>query len=137
MGIIDDLQLKAEIDYDTIDEFVGHYGLMCDEMEGLALGLEKPEIYERNVGELFRIFHNIKSASGFMKLERMNKASELVESVLEEARASKGPATNDFVNWMLTISDIFNGWRKDLERNAAELSPIQPKILNIPSKITI
>ena len=137
MGIIDDLQLKVEIDYDIIDEFVGHYGLMCDEMEGLALGLEKPDSYKKNVGELFRIFHNIKSASAFMKLDRMNKASELVESVLEEARVSEGPATNDFVNWMLSISDIFSGWRKELEGNAAELSPIQPKILNIPAKITI
>lgn len=135
MGIIETLQ--ADIDYDIIDEFIGHYALMCDEMEGLALGLERPEIYERNVGELFRIFHNIKSASGFMKLDRMNKASELVESVLEDARVSKGPANNDFVNWMLVVNDVFNGWKKELESNAAELSPITPKILNIPSHITI
>ncbi len=135
MGIIDALQ--KEFDYEIIDEFIGHYSLMCDEMEGLALGLEKPEWYARNIGELFRIFHNIKSASGFLKLSRMNKTAELVESVLEEARASKGPATTDFVNWMLSISDVFNGWEKELEANVAELSAIPPKILNIPHKITV
>jgi len=135
MGIIDTLQ--ADIDYEIIDEFIGHYALMCDEMEGLALGLERHELYERNVGELFRIFHNIKSASGFMKLDRMNKASELVESVLEDARASSGAATTDFVNWMLVVNDVFNGWKKELESNAAELSAISPKILNIPEKITL
>ncbi len=135
MGIIDTLQ--KEFDYEIIDEFIGHYSLMCEEMEGLALGLEKPEWYARNIGELFRIFHNIKSASGFLKLTRINKTAELVESVLEEARASAGPATTDFVNWMLSVSDIFNGWEKELESNAAELSSIPPKILNIPHKITI
>jgi chemotaxis protein histidine kinase CheA len=135
MGIIETLQ--ADIDYDIIDEFIGHYALMCDEMEGLILGLEKPEIYERNVGELFRIFHNIKSASGFMKMDRMNKASELVESVLEDARASKGPANNDFINWMLVVNDVFGAWKHQLESNADAISPISPKILNIPQKITI
>jgi chemotaxis protein histidine kinase CheA len=135
MGIIDTLQ--ADIDYDIIDEFIGHYALMCDEMEGLILGLEKPGVYERDVGELFRIFHNIKSASGFMKLDRMNKASELVESVLEEARAAKGPGSQEFINWMLVVNDMFNGWKKQLESNASELSPITYKILNIPTNITI
>jgi two-component system chemotaxis sensor kinase CheA len=135
MGIIDTLQ--ADIDYDIIDEFIGHYALMCDEMEGLILSLEKPDAYERNVGELFRIFHNIKSASGFMKLDRMNKASELVESVLEEARAAKGPASTELINWMLMANDMFNTWKNQLETNSPELSPITPKILNIPSKVTI
>jgi len=135
MGIIDNLQ--KEIDYDIIDEFIGHYALMCDEMEGLILSLEKPESYERNVGELFRIFHNIKSASGFMKLDRMNRASELVESVLEEARAAKGPASQELINWMLVANDMFNSWKNQLETNSPELSPITPKILNIPTKITI
>jgi chemotaxis protein histidine kinase CheA len=135
MGILDSLQ--KEFDYDIIDEFIGHYSLMCDEMEGLALGLEKPELYERNVGELFRIFHNIKSASAFLRLEKMNKAAELVESVLEEARELKGSATTEFVNWMLTINDIFNGWEKELEANVPELSHIPQKILSIPLKITV
>jgi len=135
MGIIDTLQ--ADIDYDIIDEFIGHYALMCDEMEGLILGLEKPELYVRNVGELFRIFHNIKSASGFMKLDKMNKASELVESVLEEARAAKGPAGQELVNWMLVVNDMFNSWKIQLESNADAISAITPKILNIPTNITI
>lgn len=135
MGIIDTLQ--ADIDYDIIDEFIGHYALMCDEMEGLILGLEKPEFYVRNVGELFRIFHNIKSASGFMQMDRMNKASELVESVLEEARELQGPASQELINWMLIANDMFNSWKVQLETNADAISPITPKILNIPSHITI
>lgn len=129
--------LQADISYDIIEEFIGSYATMCDDMEALILGLEKPELYRENITRLFRIFHNIKSASGYMGLDRMHKASEVVESVLEEARALDGRGTHELVNWMLIANDIFGQWRRELETNAIELSAIPPSILKLPSKITI
>lgn len=135
MGVLDALQ--KDFDYDIVDEFAGHYSLMCDEMESLMLDLEKPELYAERVDELFRIFHNIKSATGFLQLPRIAKTSELVESVLEEARVSVGPATSDFVNWLLGVYDQFMLWRTELEGNAIEFSPIDKKLLHIPQKLTL
>lgn len=135
MGVVDVMQ--KDFDHEIIEEFAGHYTLMCDEMEGLMLGLEKENTYARNVGELFRIFHNIKSASGFLHLGRMNTLSELVESIFEEARIKKGPATAEFVNWLLAIKDQFDKWRIDIEYNHDDLATINPKIIAIPQKITL
>ncbi len=135
MGLVD--ILEQDFEHEIIEEFAGHYSLMCEEMEPLSLALEKPDFYTRNVGELFRIFHNIKSASGFLHLRRMNILAELAESIFEEAREEDGPATSDFVNWLLLVKDQFDRWRSDIEYNHDDLAEINPKILNIPSKITI
>lgn len=136
MGILNTLQ--ANISYDVVDEFIGSYAVMCEDMERLILNLEKRSRYSDNVDKLFRIFHNIKSASGYMGLTRMCKASEIVESVLEEARmVADGCASPELINWMLIVNDIFNNWRKELEEDADDFSPIPATILRIPSKITI
>lgn len=136
MGILNTLQ--ANISYDIVDEFIGSYAAMCEDMERLILSLEKPSHYGVNVDKLFRIFHNIKSASGYMGLTRMCKAAEIVESVLEEARViTDGRASPELINWMLIANDIFNNWRKELEEDAADFSPIPATILRIPSRITI
>ena len=37
-------------------------------METLIIGLEKEEHYATNIQELFRIYHNIKSATGFLNI---------------------------------------------------------------------
>lgn len=135
MGIVD--VMEKDFDREIIEEFAGHYTLMCEEMEGLILGLEKENLYARNVGELFRIFHNIKSASGFLHLHRMNTLSELAESIFEEARVKEGPATSEFVNWLLCLKDQFDKWRMDIEYNHDELTTIDPHIVTIPQKIAI
>jgi len=136
MGILNTLQ--ANISYDIIDEFIGSYAAMCEDMERLIVSLENPSYYSVNVDKLFRVFHNIKSATGYMGLNRMCKASEIVESVLEEARLiTDGRASPELINWMLIANDIFNKWREELEENAADFSPIPATILKIPSKIVV
>ncbi len=135
MGIID--RLEEEYEFDIIDEFVEHFGYMCSGLDLLILGLEKPENYSSNVQELFRIFHNIKSASLFFKLTPIAKLSQLVEEVLEEARVSKGYATQEFIDWMLIIGDQFVKWKNDMEQNTEILGSYNPKLIKIPTELTI
>jgi two-component system chemotaxis sensor kinase CheA len=135
LGIIN--RLEDEYEFELVDEFVEHLGFMCSGLELLILGLEKPEQYANDVQELFRIFHNIKSASSFFKLNAMSKLSQLVEDVLEEARASKGYATQEFIDWMLIVSDQFNKWKSNLELNEESLSSYNPRLIKIPKKLVI
>ena len=135
MGIIDKLEIDYE--YDLIDEFVGHYGFMCDTLEELCMGLEKPEQYEKDIQELFRIFHNIKSATSYFKLDNMTKLAKLVEDTLEEARIKKGPATQEFIDWMLIVSDQLGKWKSDFEANREQLTSFNPKLIRIPLNITL
>ena len=129
MGIKSDLD--ANFDFDIIDEFLDHYSMMVDSMEIMILDLSKPHMQARSIDELFRVFHNIKSASGYLKIESMLRLASLVEDALEELRGCSHLVNEETINWLLLISDMFNLWHEDF-KNDNELSKIKFSLLKIP-----
>lgn len=129
MGIRRDLEDR--FDFEIVDEFLDHYAMMVEVMEALIIDLEHANQYSRSVEELFRIFHNIKSASNFLQIEPMVRLSTFVEDVLEQMRMSTGPSNEDTINWMLEISDVFQSWQEDLKLDN-ELSKIEYNLLKLP-----
>jgi len=129
MGIRSDLD--ENFDFEIIDEFLDHYSMMVESMEVMILDLSKPNMYERSVNELFRVFHNIKSASGYLKIIPMNKLAAFVEDELEALRQKKPPISDETTSWLLNISDMFAAWHDDL-RQDNELSKIKYSLLKIP-----
>ncbi len=129
MGIRSDLD--ENFDFEIIDEFLNHYSMMVESMEVMILDLSKPNMYERSVNELFRVFHNIKSASGYLKIIPMNKLAAFVEDELEALRQKKPPISDETTSWLLNISDMFAAWHDDL-RQDNELSKIKYSLLKIP-----
>jgi len=133
VGIKEDL--FEEYDYDIVDDFIIHYSMMAYQMENLIIYLAKPEEYKNNIQELFRIAHNIKSASSYLKIKPIQKLSILIEEVLEEARELDGPANDDFIDWLLCVKDQFTRYGNDLENDAESFSELDPKIIKIPTSI--
>ena len=129
MGIRSDLD--ANFDFEIVDEFLDHYSMMVESMEVMIVDLSKPNMYERSINELFRVFHNIKSASAYLKIVPMNKLAAFVEDELEDLRKKKPPVSEETVNWLLSISDMFATWQDDLKMNN-ELSKIKYSLLKIP-----
>lgn len=129
MGVRSDL--NANFDFDLVDEFLDHYAMMVESMEIMILDLAKPNAYERSVNELFRVFHNIKSASGFLKIVPMAKLSAFVENELEDLRVIDKPISDETINWLLSVSDMFAQWQDDLKLDN-ELSKIKYSLLKIP-----
>ena len=130
MGIKSDLD--ANFDFEIVDEFLDHYSMMVDSMEVMILDLSKPEMYQRSVNELFRVFHNIKSASGFLKIIPMQKLAMLVEDELEQLRNKEdGEINEETINWLLSISDMFAQWHEDFKQDN-ELSKIKFSLLKLP-----
>ncbi len=129
MGIRSDLD--ANFDFEIVDEFLDHYSIMVDSMEVMILDLSKPNMFERSINELFRVFHNIKSASGFLKIVPMAKLSAFVEDALEELRKLNKPVGDETTTWLLNISDMFAQWQDDL-RVDNTLSHIKYSLLKIP-----
>lgn len=123
--------LEANFDFELVDEFLDHYSMMVESMEIMILDLSKPEMYERSVNELFRVFHNIKSASGFLKITPMTKLAAFVENELEDLRQRKGPASEETTNWLLSISDMFAQWNDDI-KTGQDLSKIKYSLLKLP-----
>ena len=130
MGLF--LQLEVDFDLEIVEDFISHYAIMCETMEPLIIGLEKKEQYESNIGELFRIFHNMKSAGGFLKLEPIIKLATLCEDIAEEARILEGPATDEFIDWLLLISDQFDKYRTNIEEDDEYFGMLEPLIIKVP-----
>ena len=129
MGIRSDLE--TSFDFEIVDEFLDHYSMMVESMEVMIVDLSNERMYKRTVDELFRVFHNIKSASGYLKITSMLKLATLVEDTLETLRHSEPPVTNETVDWLLSISDMFAKWQDDLKLDN-ELSKVQYALLKIP-----
>ena len=129
MGIRSDLE--ASFDFEIVDEFLDHYSMMVDSMEVMIIDLTRPNMYERSVNELFRVFHNIKSASTYLQIIPMSKLSTFVEDELETLRKKKPPVSQETIDWLLDISDMFARWRDDLQSDN-KLSKIRYSLLKIP-----
>ena len=135
MGILKSLEI--DYSYDIVEEFLSHYSLMCDLMEPLIIGLARNDRYNANINELFRIFHNIKSASSFMKLNPIFKLTTLAEEICGEARELQGPANDEFVDWLLLVSDQFEKYKNDIETDAEFFGVLDANSVKIPQKLDV
>ena len=123
--------LDATFDYEILDEFYDHYTLMVESMEVMILDLSKDNSYKRSTDELFRVFHNIKSASGYLKIIPMNRLSQFVEEFLDDLRQRDEPIGEQTVSWLLEISDIFTQWKIDIKEDN-DLTKVKYSLLNLP-----
>ena len=129
MGIRSDLD--ANFDFEIVDEFLDHYSMMVESMEIMILDLSKETMQERSINELFRVFHNIKSASGYLQIEAMTRLSTLVEDELEQLRSNNKAVNEETITWLLEISDMYEAWHQDI-KNDLKLSKVQYSLLKIP-----
>lgn len=129
MGIRSDLD--SNFDYEVVDEFLDHYSMMVSNMEIMILDLSKPNMFDQSVNELFRVFHNIKSATAYLKIEQMSKLSAFVEDSLEQIRTKHECVNEETINWLLSISDMYAKWDEDLKLDN-ELSHIKYSLLKLP-----
>ncbi|MFZ2889092.1 Hpt domain-containing protein [Sulfuricurvum sp.] len=123
--------LEANFDFEIIDEFLDHYAMMTEVMESLIIDLGNTERYHRSIEELFRIFHNIKSASGYLQIQPMVRMATFVEDALEHLRSRDQVVNEETINWFISISDIFLQWQEDFKMDN-ELSKISFHLLILP-----
>ncbi|ULO01946.1 hypothetical protein AVANS_1327 [Campylobacter sp. RM5004] len=128
-------QLELEFDFDIVDDFMTHFNIFCDSLEPVIIALEDEVKYSEKINELFRMFHNMKSASGFLKINQFVNICKIVEDVLDEARAMSGPASDELIDWLLLITDQFIVYKIDFNENNSYLSALNPKIIKIPERL--
>ncbi len=130
MGVYSDLE--KDFDFDIVDEFFSHYSIMCETTESLIMNLRDEDLYPVSLEQLFRIFHNIKSATGYLKITTINNIVSLVEEFLDDCRDEKGPASEEFIVWFFLVVDQLILFKEDLEQDKESLSPIDKRILKLP-----
>ena len=129
MGIRSDLE--NNFDFEIIDEFLDHYSMMVEIMEPLIVDLANEDRYHRSIEELFRIFHNIKSASGYLQLAPMTRLATLVEDAFEQLRQRDLVANEETITWLISISDMFMQWQEDFKMDN-ELTKVNFSLLILP-----
>ena len=127
--------LEDNFDFEIVDEFLDHYAMMVEIMEPLIIELGKPQRYDRSLEELFRIFHNIKSAAGFLQIEPMVRLSTFVENALETMRFQEGPANEDVLTWLISVNDTYIQWQEDLKLDKT-MTKIKFSLLKLPDMET-
>ena len=123
--------LEANFDFEIIDEFLDHYAMMTEIMESLIIDLGNPERFHRSIEELFRIFHNIKSASGYLQIDPMARLAAFVEDGLEQLRARDKKVNEETISWLISVADMFQQWQEDLKMDN-ELAKIHFSLLILP-----
>ncbi|MDD2369612.1 MAG: Hpt domain-containing protein [Sulfuricurvum sp.] len=123
--------LEANFDFEIIDEFLDHYAMMMEILEPLIIDLGNSDRYQRSIEELFRIFHNIKSASGYLQIQPMVRLSTFVEDALEQLRTRDKVVNEETITWFINVSDMFLQWQEDFKMDN-ELSKIHFSLLILP-----
>jgi len=129
MGIRTDLE--NNFDFEIIDEFLDHYAMMVEIMEPLIIDLGNSDRHGRCIEELFRIFHNIKSATSYLKVEPMIRLATFVEDALEQLREQDTRTNEETISWLINVSDMFLQWQEDFKMDN-ELSKIHFSLLILP-----
>lgn len=129
MGIRSDLE--NNFDFEIIDEFFDHYSMMVGIMEPLIIDLGNEDRYYRSIEELFRIFHNIKSASGYLQLAPIARLATLVEDAFEQLRERDKVVNEETITWLISVSDMFNQWQEDFKMDN-ELAKVDFSLLILP-----
>ncbi len=133
MGLL--RELEGAFDYDIVDEFTDHYEIMCSSMEPIIDRLNHAHEIPEAVEELFRIAHNLKSASGFLKLETLHRFAAFIEDNLEHIRKRTTPFTQESIDWFYLISDQLCDWYDDLMGDQDDFRKIRTEIFDIPQEI--
>lgn len=129
MGVRSDLY--SNFDFEIVDEFLDHYSMMVESMDMMILDLSKPYMYEQTINELFRVFHNVKSASGYLGITKMFKLSSFVEDILEQIRTNHTSINEETINWLFLVSDMFSAWKNDFSLDK-DLTHIKYPLLKLP-----
>jgi len=107
---------------------------MTEAMENLIIGLKDEEKFTNNITELFRICHNIKSATGDLKIEPINKLVTLAEDTLEECRLVEGKGSEALISCLIIVSDQLTLYKEGLEEYRDLFSPLNHLIINVPTQ---
>jgi len=120
--------LYSEFDSEIVDDFLMMYDIIEDNFEIVIDNLKID--FDSAINDLFRMMHNFKSATAFLKVDRMNNFAQLVEDILDDMR-KKRVVNDKIVDWLFEVANQLHTWYQDIELNRA-LSPINPKVLKLP-----
>ncbi|MCX2683256.1 histidine phosphotransferase [Campylobacter sp. MIT 21-1685] len=136
MGIL--TQLECEYDIDDVEKFLEFFRKMCDSFEPLIIKLGANALkYKEAVNELENLIHNTAWAARRLHLNEITDFCVFCEEMMIQAKRFEGPASEEFTDWMLLVSDQFEKYCRSYENDSSVLAAFNPLIVNVPNIVSL
>ena len=135
MGILSKLELNYETE--DIEKFLQFFRTMCDKFEPLIIKLGSDSTkYKEALKELETLAHNTAWAARRLNLEEVTDFCVFCEEMMDQATRFNGPASDEFMDWLLLVSEQFEKYYHSYEYDASNLAIFNPLIVNVPNIIS-
>lgn len=135
MGLL--TQLELDFHSDDVEKFLHYFRILCDNFEPsiIKLGADKDR-YKEGIKELETLAHNLSWAAKRVKLDEIVNFCGLCEELMSQAAKFEGPASDEFIEWLLLMSEQFEKYCENFEKDALALAYFNPLLVKIPSKLS-
>lgn len=135
MGLL--TQLELDFRGDDVEKFLHYFRILCDNFERLIIkiGTDK-ERYKEGIKELETLAHNLSWAAKRLKLDEIVNFCELCEELMAQAAKFEGPASDEFTDWLLLMSEQFERYCQNFEKDELVLAYFNPLLVKMPNSLS-
>lgn len=118
--------INLEGDGEILHEFANEAREHLENIEQGVLVLEDNPQDATTLSSIFRAFHTFKGASGFLRLQPVNRLSHELENLLDLARSSRLELTPPIIDIILEGKDILKDFTDELQLQLDLKKPVEP-----------
>lgn len=118
--------INLEGDGEILHEFANEAREHLENIEQGVLVLEDNPQDATTLSSIFRAFHTFKGASGFLRLQPINRLSHELENLLDLARSSRLELTPPIIDIILEGKDILKDFTDELQLQLDLKKPVEP-----------
>jgi two-component system chemotaxis sensor kinase CheA len=127
--------INLEGDGEILHEFANEAREHLENIEQGVLVLEENPQDATTLSSIFRAFHTFKGASGFLRLQPVNRLSHELENLLDLARSGRLELTPPIIDIILEGKDILKIFTDELQLQLDLKKPVEP--IHVPvNKLT-
>ena len=133
MGLLKNLEL--DFDTDDIERFLHFFRIMSDSLEPLIIKLESDK-YKEALKEIQTLAHNTAWAARRLNLDEIVDFCVFCEDIMQQALRFDGPASAEFIDWLLLLSEQCEKYCKSYEQDLDILAFFNPLLVKLPDKLS-
>lgn len=118
--------INLEGDGEILHEFANEAREHLENIEQGVLVLEENPQDATTLSSIFRAFHTFKGASGFLRLQPVNRLSHELENLLDLARSGRLELTPPIIDIILEGKDILKNFTDELQLQLDLKKPVEP-----------
>lgn len=118
--------INLEGDGEILHEFANEAREHLENIEQGILVLEDNPQDATTLSSIFRAFHTFKGASGFLRLQPVNRLSHELENLLDLARSGRLELTPPIIDIILEGKDVLKAFTDELQLQLDLKKPVEP-----------